>query len=60
MRLIDKDGVERDLPKADEELEDVVADALRRYGPDRHIDGYQEIAALVLFWAKRQAALGNL
>jgi hypothetical protein len=59
MRLIDKDGVERELPRADEDLEDVVADALHRYGPDRHIDGYQKIAALVLDWAKRHLVIKN-
>jgi hypothetical protein len=39
-----------ELPDAPKELIELIQDALVDFGPDRHCDGAEEIAALAINW----------
>ena len=42
------------LPSAPEDLVNLIADAMVGFGPDRHCDGADEIAAIVWEWVSSQ------
>lgn len=43
------------LEPAPKALDDLIADAMIKYGPDGHCDGNEVIAALAWDWMKRNA-----
>ena len=40
------------VTRVPEGLDDVIADAMMEYGPDRHVDGHEQIAAAAWEWMK--------